>query len=158
VKVLEGEQKMPGRPTLALWKKVKPVVRQMRHAPTPAEAELWKHLRSGILKGLKFRRQHPISQFVVDFYCHKAFLVIEVYGAIHQDTQEDDALRQTLLESLGLRILRFTNDQVFNHLEHVLQIIEQAALGLTTEITSPSPKNLERGIEGVRLNHGSDAG
>ncbi len=108
-----------------LWEKLKPLARQMRKDPTPAEETLWQGLRKKQL-GVKFRRQHAIERFIVDFYCREAGLVIEVDGPIHQYTVEEDAIRQQFLESQGLRVLRFANDQVFNDLENVLATIQQA--------------------------------
>jgi very-short-patch-repair endonuclease len=103
-----------------LWAKLKPLARQMRHEPTPAEQKLWQRLRGKQLMGLKFRRQHPIDRFIVDFYCRQARLVVEVDGPIHDYTVEEDAIRQEFIEFQGLRVLRFTNDQVLREIEAVL--------------------------------------
>ncbi|MCZ7541581.1 MAG: DUF559 domain-containing protein [Anaerolineae bacterium] len=105
----------------SLWEELKPLARQKRHIPTPAEEILWAHVRNRQVKGLKFRRQHAIERFVVDFYCAEAGLVIEIDGPIHDYTPEEDAIRQQYLESLGLRVVRFTNDRVHNNIETVLQ-------------------------------------
>ncbi|MEA3345370.1 MAG: type ISP restriction/modification enzyme [Chloroflexota bacterium] len=78
------------------------------------------------LLGFKFRRQHAIDRFIVDFYCSKAHLVVEVEGPIHQYTEEEDAIRQEFLESLGFRVLRFTNDEVNNALDSVTERIAAA--------------------------------
>jgi very-short-patch-repair endonuclease len=86
-----------------LWEKIKPLARQMRHEPTPAEDRLWETLRNRQLLGAKFRRQHAIGKFVLDFYCAEAQLVVEVDGPVHQYTTEQDAVRQEFLESLGFR-------------------------------------------------------
>ncbi|MBP8972952.1 MAG: endonuclease domain-containing protein [Anaerolineae bacterium] len=104
-----------------LWEKLKPLARQKRHIPTPAEEMLWKRVRSRQVKGLKFRRQHAIERFIVDFYCAEARLVIEVDGPIHDYTPDEDAVRQQYLESLELRVIRFTNDDVLNNTETVLR-------------------------------------
>ena len=109
-----------------LWERLKPLAREMRKNPTPAEDRLWQHLRRRQVLGYKFRRQHAIERFIVDFYCREAHLIIEVDGPIHQYTQEEDAIRQEFLESQGFRVLRFTNDQVLSDIEGVLQTIEQA--------------------------------
>lgn len=118
-----------------LWKKLKPLARQMRHEPTPAENVLWQRLRNRKVVNTKFRRQHAIGRFIVDFYAAAANLVIEVDGPIHDYTQKEDTIRQEWLESQGLRVIRFTNDQVLQDIEAVLTTI-------TTElnISSPSPK------------------
>jgi len=111
-----------------LWEKLKPVAREMRHAPTEAERVLWQHLRNRRLRGYKFRRQHPVERFIVDFYCSEAGLVLEVDGPIHQYTPEEDAIRQEFLEAHGLRVLRFRNGEVLGSIGSVLDAII-AALG-----------------------------
>jgi len=115
-----------------LWSKIKPLAREKRREPTPAEAALWQLLRGRSLGGYKFRRQHPIGRCIVDFYCPKARLVIEVDGEIHQRTVEEDAQRQAELEALKLRVIRFTNDEVLNQPEWVLSVIEAAVSGNLT--------------------------
>lgn len=112
-----------------LWQKLKPVARQMRREPTPAEKQLWDKLKNKQLLGFKFRRQHTIDRFIVDFYCGEARLVVEVDGSIHEYTQEEDALRQEFLESLGLRVIRFRNEEVLNFLDGVLEKIACELLG-----------------------------
>ena len=108
-----------------LWLKLKPIARQMRKEPTEAEDRLWQQLRKKRL-GPKFRRQHAIDRFIVDFYARAAGLVVEVDGPIHQYSAAEDAVRQEFLESQGLRVLRFTNDQVMDDLEGVLAEIDRA--------------------------------
>jgi very-short-patch-repair endonuclease len=108
----------------SLWEKLKPIAHEMRSKPTEAEKELWKYLRKHRLHGLSFRRQHCIGQFIVDFYCAKAKLVIEIDGPIHQYQPEEDAVRQAYLESHDLKVLRFTNDTVLNSMDEVLKQIE----------------------------------
>ncbi|MCH5596506.1 endonuclease domain-containing protein [Niabella ginsengisoli] len=77
--------------------------------------------------GLRFRRQHPYAIYILDFYCHALKLAIEVDGSIHlkNDVKENDAQRQTLLESDGLKVLRFTNEEIEKHLEKVIATIEE---------------------------------
>ena len=110
-----------------LWGLLKPLAREKRHRPTPAEDRLWQQLRNRQVLGRKFRRQHAIERFIVDFYSRGISLVIEVDGGIHQYTQEQDALRQSFLEWQGLRVIRFTNEQVLFDMESVLQEIEEAS-------------------------------
>src|SRR5258707_2735504 len=95
-----------------LWEKLKPLAREKRHEPTPAESKLWICLRGRNIEGAKFRRQHTIERFIVDFFCAERKLVIEVDGDIHQYTVIEDTIRQEFLEQQGLRIIRFTNDEV----------------------------------------------
>jgi very-short-patch-repair endonuclease len=78
------------------------------------------------VNGFKFRRQHAIDRFIVDFYCPEAGLVIEVDGPIHAGFIEEDAFRQEYLEHLDLRVLRFTNDQVLRETYSVICQIHQA--------------------------------
>lgn len=100
---------------------------ELRKRMTEAETILWEALRNKKLSGLKFRRQHPIGRFIVDFYCHKYKLVIELDGSIHNliEVAENDRNRELELKDFGLDILRFTNEQVINDLEYVLQTINQ---------------------------------
>ncbi|MBN2303711.1 MAG: endonuclease domain-containing protein [Anaerolineae bacterium] len=110
----------------ALWVKLKLLVRQMRHDPTPAEDALWQRLRNRQIADLKFRRQHSIDRFIADFYCAEAQLVIEIDGPIHDYTPDEDAIRQEFLESRGLRVLRFANDDVLSALDDVIAAITGA--------------------------------
>ena len=108
-----------------MWEKLKPLARQMRKEPTPAEAELWQCLRGKKVLGFRFRRQHAIERFIVDFYCRKAKLIIEVDGPIHQYTVKEDAARQEFLESKGLALLRFRNEEVLEDCDDVIERIEE---------------------------------
>jgi very-short-patch-repair endonuclease len=103
--------------------------RTMREEPTPAEAILWEALRGRRLGGLKFRRQHPINAYILDFWCPECRLVVELDGAIHeqQDQREHDKMRQRHLEAYGYTVLRFSNEEVLNNLPRVLQIIRTVA-------------------------------
>ncbi|MFA5973568.1 MAG: endonuclease domain-containing protein [Lentimicrobiaceae bacterium] len=96
--------------------------RDLRKCETEAEKILWNALRSRRCEGLKFRRQHPVQQFILDFYCHEYLLGIEVDGSVHEteDAKEYDLNRTAELENLGITILRFNNEQVKNNLKGVL--------------------------------------
>jgi very-short-patch-repair endonuclease len=109
-----------------LWEKLKPHARQHRREPTKAERVLWDRLRSRQISGFRFRRQHTIERYIVDFYCAEKDLVVEVDGSIHELTPEQDAIRQEFLESLGLRVIRFENNQILFDLQQVMSKIEQA--------------------------------
>ena len=100
--------------------------RNMRKHPTPAEAILWRALRGRRLAGLKFRRQHPVGQFIVDFYCANCKLAVEVDGSIHDQQLAYDQARTEQLEAFGCRVLRVSNELVLNDLETVLISITQA--------------------------------
>jgi very-short-patch-repair endonuclease len=112
------------RTTGSLWVKLKPRVRHMRTQATPAEDILWEALRGRRLRGARFRRQHTISQFAVDFYCGEARLIVEADGPIHLIQQDADANRQAILENQGFKVLRFTNNQIQNQLDWVLSVID----------------------------------
>ena len=103
------------------WRQLKDHVRRMRRDPTPAEARLWEALRNRALEGWKFRRQHPIGPLIVDFYCPDAGLVVEVDGPIHKELAEWDRERELWLSESGLRVLRVSNDQVFDDLAGVFR-------------------------------------
>lgn len=92
----------------------------MRGHATKAENLLWQQLRRNTLGAHKFRRQHVIGPFIVDFYCVSARLVIEVDGSIHQNQTARDVERQTYLEGLGLTVLRISNDEVLHEMPSVL--------------------------------------
>ncbi|MET3500455.1 cyclase [Mucilaginibacter rubeus] len=96
----------------------------LRYRMTVAEELLWEQLKGKRL-GVKFRRQHPLGIYIADFYCHQHKLIIELDGSIHNlpDVIQNDIVRQNNLVSDGLKVLRFTNDQVLNNLEKVLENI-----------------------------------
>ena len=120
------------------WSHLKDAVRQNRKTPTRAEALLWSHLRAGRLDALKFRRQHAIGPCIVDLYCPSARLVIEVDGLIHKQQTEQDAERERFLDQMGLRVIRFTNDQVIAHTHDVLA--ETATHASSKQRTTKSAK------------------
>lgn len=88
--------------------------RALRRDATSAERRLWSLLRNRRLAGRKFRRQHPIDRFIVDFFCPEERLAIELDGAVHHDPAraEADTRRQRILESHGVRVVRFSNREV----------------------------------------------
>lgn len=100
--------------------------RQLRKNMTPGEINLWKHLKGKQMCNYDFDRQRPIDEFIVDFYCKKLMLAIEIDGYSHDspEAQERDRERQTRLESLGVRFLRFREEEVCSGVEGVLQAIE----------------------------------
>jgi very-short-patch-repair endonuclease len=92
---------------------------EFRDNPTPAEKALWKILRNNQINGLKFRRQHKIGQFIVDFYCHEIGLIIEADGNIHDNRKAEDRVRTEWLQTMGLKIIRFSNEEILKNLEDV---------------------------------------
>jgi very-short-patch-repair endonuclease len=107
-----------------LWKQLSVLAREMRKAPTIAENRLWQELRGRKLYGVKFRRQHAIDRFIVDFFSAEADLIIEVDGDIHNYSIEEDKARQDFLELMGCKVVRFTNKQVLNHMDEILNEIK----------------------------------
>lgn len=102
------------------------LARQFRRNMTPAESMLWDHLHGGRLCHARFRRQHVIAGFIVDFYCHAARLVVEVDGEIHAHQAAEDARREKALTAFGVRVIRFSNEAVMNDLSAVLRRIAAA--------------------------------
>jgi very-short-patch-repair endonuclease len=106
-----------------------------------AERMLWMELRSKRLDGFKFRRQFGIANYIVDFYCPSAQVVIEIDGDSHYEigVQKKDALRQSFIESLGIKVLRFTNTEVRENMEYLLEKIKECLNGQTEPpLTPPS--------------------
>ena len=102
-----------------------PIARRLRSNLTDAEQLLWARLRRKQIDGMRFRRQVPISSYVVDFYCHEARLIVEVDGGQHAEQIERDAARTRELEALGFHVIRFWNDDVFENMEGVLERIRE---------------------------------
>ncbi|WP_026932756.1 endonuclease domain-containing protein [Christiangramia echinicola] len=100
--------------------------KKLRKSLTPAEATLWKNLQNRKLKGRKFRRQHSIENYIIDFYSPEERLAIELDGEIHFNelAQEKDKIRTERLNELRIRVIRFENKMVFEGLAQVLQEIE----------------------------------
>jgi very-short-patch-repair endonuclease len=86
--------------------------RNLRHESTPEEKKVWNVLRNRKFHNSKFRRQHVIEGFVVDFYCHKLNLAIEIDGKIHERQKDYDELRQQLIEEKGTKFIRITNEEI----------------------------------------------
>ncbi len=107
-------------------KYLKPYRKSLRNKLTPAEAFLWNYLKAKKLQNRKFRRQHSIQNYIVDFYCPQEKLVIELDGQGHFEPQklEKDKLRDEELKSMGITVLRFENQFVFNHLNIALDLIQ----------------------------------
>ena len=107
---------------------IEQAARRLRNNLTPAEAILWKTLRNKQLEGLRFRCQHPVGNFILDFYCPACKLVIEVDGNIHDRTGEYDHERSAKLAQYSYKVLRFSNERVMNDLPQVLAEIKGVVL------------------------------
>ena len=107
--------------------------RNLRREQTPAEQRLWSALRHRQLAGLKFRRQHPYGQFILDLFCVEYQLAVEVDGDVHLDLERaaHDAERSEFLVQRGIRVLRFTNEEVEQHLPDVLRKIVESTSPLS---------------------------
>ena len=102
--------------------------KQFRNNPTAAEQRLWSRLNRKQILGRKFRRQYSVDAYVLDFYCPELKLAIEVDGSSHDATEakDYDKMREKIIEQCGIKVLRFRNEQVMNHLDDVIVAITQA--------------------------------
>ena len=126
-------------------KKLKTLSRNLRRDMTDAERVLWSRLRRGQILGVRFYRQKPLADFIVDFYCAAANLVIEVDGSQHFEEagQQADQSRTQKLESLGLMVMRFDNLQVLREIDAVVEAIAS----VVERRISPSIPLFQRGKE-----------
>jgi len=115
----EGRGKTHNRPVLTEFRK------KLRKRLTPAEATLWRILKSGKLDGRKFRRQHSVGPYILDFYCPEESLCVELDGEVHYNevAEEHDAKRSRYLRSVGIKVVRFENKFVWDETEYVLHRI-----------------------------------
>ena len=113
---------------------LKAYARQNRREMTPSEAVLWQGLRNEF-RGIKFRRQHPIGDYIADFLCLKAKLVIEVDGGYHDKPQQqlEDQWRTEFLQSKGYRVIRFTNEEVSSQLKGVISRIKEELIKIEVD-------------------------
>ena len=126
----------PPLPTVTLER-----ARRLRQNMTETERRLWSRLRGGQLNGLKFRRQHPIPPYIVDFYCEASQLVIELDGSQHNEVA--DRARTRFLEQQGLVVLRYWDHEVLRQIDAVLEAIVNMAEGRTlTPTPLPSGEGL----------------
>ena len=107
--------------------------KELRKQATPAEKILWEQLRGRRLLGLKFRRQHPLGTYIVDFYCPAQRLVVEIDGEIHRYQADQDQARTQEFEDYGFSVIRFWNHEVEQNLDAVLDTIAE-------NCDLPSPK------------------
>ncbi len=106
--------------------------KELRRPLTPAEARLWQYLRAKSLCGLKFRRQHPLGRFILDFCCIERKLVIEVDGDSHAGRVEYDQARTEWLQAQGYRVVRFSNRDLMNNIEGVVaEIARECGVSLS---------------------------
>lgn len=122
-------------------RKPKPInlARSLRQRDVPAEALLWRVLRNRAFAGFKFRRQHPIGTYVVDFACVACKVAIEVDGPTHLRTRRGDTKRATFLATEGWHVLRVWNTEVYDELESVKEAIYQLCASRSEVLKPPSP-------------------
>jgi very-short-patch-repair endonuclease len=120
--------------------KVTDAARELRRRATEAEKKLWFHLRQRQIEGVKFRRQQPIGEFIVDFASFEKRLIIELDGGQHKVQKDEDRIRDRFLQQEGFKVLRFWNTEVFENLEGVLEAIRERLLS-----PSPNPTHQGRG-------------
>jgi len=118
-------------------KKLKALSRELRKKGTLSEVLLWNVLKGRKIKGNQFMRQKPIGDYIVDFYCSKLKLAIEIDGISHNDKGEEDKIRQQKLESLGLSVLRFYEWDVKKDICAVVQSIENWIIEYEKKNTTP---------------------
>jgi adenine-specific DNA-methyltransferase len=126
---------------------IKAWARELRGSMTDAEALLWKFLRNRRMASAKFRRQHPIGRYILDFYCDEKRLCIEIDGSQHVADAGYDARRDAWLLRHGIRVLRFWNNQVLTETESVLEVIYDSLMlsaSLSSLIPAPSPASGRR--------------
>ena len=104
--------------------------RDLRRTMTPAERLVWQRVRDNRIAGVKFRRQQVIEGFVADFFCHKAKLVVEIDGEIHdtEDRKKEDERRTTVFAGRGLEEIRFRNDEVLSGIDKVIGKITEKVI------------------------------
>jgi very-short-patch-repair endonuclease len=107
--------------------KLTELAKKLRNDSTRSEIKLWGFLKGKQLKGYSFSRQKPLDKYIADFYSYDLKLVIELDGITHQfeDVQEKDKIKQEKLESLGLKVLRFEDEEVINDIDNVLRVVEK---------------------------------
>ena len=112
--------------------KLKVLAAQLRSRGTKSEILLWNQLKGSQVNGFRFIRQKPIGDYIVDFYCKEVGLVIELDGLSHQSNEvmDLDERKQSYLESIGLKVIRFEDEDVIRDLPNVMRVIEYTALSL----------------------------
>jgi len=117
--------------------------RKLRNEASPVERKLWQYLNKRQLAGYKFSRQIPVGPYVCDFICRKQKLIVELDGFSHESQQVQDWNRTNYLERHDYKVIRFTNEEIFQNVEGVLTKIEQFLIGLNSP--TPSPSRLREG-------------
>ena len=138
-RIMKRKKILPYNPAL------KERARQLRESSTLSEVLLWRHLKGKQILGYDFDRQKPVDNFVVDFFCNELMLAIEIDGDTHNYKISQDIERQKRIEGLGVRFLRFTDEEIKQNIEGVLVVIEEWIRGKTNTAIQPTPAPLPRG-------------
>lgn len=114
--------------------------RKLRRRLTPAEATLWKYLKNSNLDGRKFRRQHSVGPYILDFYCVEEWLAVELDGEVHRNDHAElyDYRRKKYLNGKGIKVIRFENFLIWDGFEHVLGLIKTHFGWKSSSSTTPS--------------------
>ena len=99
------------------------LAQEMRRNMTPCEKILWDRIKEKKLNGCRFRRQHPVCRYILDFYCHEKRLAVEVDGDTHKERKDYDEYRDQFLENAGIKTIRITNEDVLNNIDLVIKRI-----------------------------------
>jgi very-short-patch-repair endonuclease len=113
--------------------------RNLRNHGTDVERFVWRHLRNSQIEGVKFRRQQPIENYIVDFVSFSPKVVIELDGSQHAENRRYDEQRDACLRRNGFTVLRFRDNEVFENIEGVLEVIRQCCLKVTSPTPQPPP-------------------
>jgi very-short-patch-repair endonuclease len=145
IHVSEVEMDHPKRPTWKVSSRLRSNARALRKSSTDAERILWSELRDHRLIGVSFRRQVPIENYIADFLCHAARLVIELDGGQHfaDDQERADTARSAAIEAKGFRVLRFSNHDVMTNRAGVLETIVSAIEASTPTLALPRKRERE---------------
>lgn len=133
------EGKCHARTNQSVYSQENRIQRLLRSNMTDAEQKLWRGLRGRQLHGWKFRRQHPYGDYVLDFVCLEAKLVVEVDGGQHVEQRQDDISRDANLRAAGFAVLRFWNHQVMQQSDDVMEAIVAALPATNPPPSQPSP-------------------
>jgi very-short-patch-repair endonuclease len=114
------------RPIIPYNPKLKELARNLRNNSTKSETILWQYLKGKQMLGFDFHRQKPLDNYIVDFYCSELYLAIELDGYSHEllEIAKKDQRKQNRLQSLGINLIRFWDEEIFNDLNNVLRVIE----------------------------------
>jgi very-short-patch-repair endonuclease len=101
------------------------LARKMRNNLTPSEKIVWNEIKEKKISGYKFRKQHPVYRYILDFYCHEKKLAIEIDGDSHKERKDYDEYRDSYVRSIGIETLRFTNEEIENNIANVIEAIKK---------------------------------